>query len=235
MEYPGRIIRWGAKGPVVREVQRKVGTDVDGIFGPNTDRAVRSWQRRHGLLADGEVGPKTWAAIFGGTIIHEVPRKADSLGERAFRIAVSQVGVVESGGNNQGVPLERYIRPNGGVGPEPWCGDFIAYCYRRAGSRTVERLWASVYFLGIVGPVKVDNPRRGEIVRFDFYLGNGRTDYTHTEMFDRWLDKSRGIFLTIGGNTGKDNAVSDSTSGIDGVHRRQRYASNVIDFRRVKH
>ena len=37
------------------------GQDLDGVFGPYTDRETRSLQRRLGLLADGVVGPITWA------------------------------------------------------------------------------------------------------------------------------------------------------------------------------
>ena len=35
----------------------------DGIFGPNTEEAVKQWQLVHGLKADGIIGPKTWASI----------------------------------------------------------------------------------------------------------------------------------------------------------------------------
>ena len=35
----------------------------DGIFGPNTEEAVKQWQIVHGLKADGIIGPKTWASI----------------------------------------------------------------------------------------------------------------------------------------------------------------------------
>ena len=35
----------------------------DGIFGPNTELAVKQWQVVHGLKADGIIGPKTWASI----------------------------------------------------------------------------------------------------------------------------------------------------------------------------
>ncbi|GAB1515129.1 peptidoglycan-binding protein [Actinophytocola sp. KF-1] len=67
---PGRpTIRRGSQGPAVREAQgilnRKQGAHlaVDGIFGPLTDQAVRSFQRRAGLVVDGIVGPKTWGRL----------------------------------------------------------------------------------------------------------------------------------------------------------------------------
>ena len=36
---------------------------ADGIFGRNTESAVKEWQAAHGLKADGIIGPKTWDTV----------------------------------------------------------------------------------------------------------------------------------------------------------------------------
>lgn len=39
--------------------------EVDGVMGPNTEKAIKDFQSFANLSADGIVGPKTAAAIFG--------------------------------------------------------------------------------------------------------------------------------------------------------------------------
>lgn len=58
-------LRRPAMGEQVKQVQAKLAVDVDGIFGPITEAAVRAFQRDHGLVPDGIVGPLTWAALDG--------------------------------------------------------------------------------------------------------------------------------------------------------------------------
>ncbi|NPV71395.1 MAG: polysaccharide deacetylase family protein [Firmicutes bacterium] len=61
----------GDAGPHVRELQTSLKTlgllsgAVDGVFGPATERAVRSFQARAKVTADGVAGPVTLAAIQG--------------------------------------------------------------------------------------------------------------------------------------------------------------------------
>ena len=60
--YPGFLIREGARGDYVRQIQtclnrvNSAGLNTDGIFGPLTRAAVVNYQRANGLAADGIVG-----------------------------------------------------------------------------------------------------------------------------------------------------------------------------------
>lgn len=63
-----RTLRIGMSGSDVMEIQamlRKLGYRVaaDGIFGPQTQRAVMEFQRNHGLYPDGVIGARTHAAM----------------------------------------------------------------------------------------------------------------------------------------------------------------------------
>ena len=55
--------RAGHRGGGVRSLQRRLGLPADGVFGPNTESAVKRFQASHGLTPDGVVGPQTRRAL----------------------------------------------------------------------------------------------------------------------------------------------------------------------------
>jgi peptidoglycan hydrolase-like protein with peptidoglycan-binding domain len=63
-------IKLGDTGDDVKRLQRvfarnkELGPeDVDGVFGPKTDQAVKDFQQSNGLVVDGVVGPITWSQV----------------------------------------------------------------------------------------------------------------------------------------------------------------------------
>ena len=81
--WPALIVQVssGSRGEAVRAVQSQfrarsqqgsgdpsLGLQVDGIFGPRTDAAVRSFQQAAQLGVDGIVGPVTWHALVSGVL-----------------------------------------------------------------------------------------------------------------------------------------------------------------------
>lgn len=73
MSNPGQpVIGPGATGDVVRRAQRALRRTpnltlvVDGVYGPATEAAVKSFQEGAGLQVDGIVGPDTWTALPDG-------------------------------------------------------------------------------------------------------------------------------------------------------------------------
>lgn len=72
--YPGSPLKTGSSGEKVRQMQRQLNVIAgayplipkiaeDGVFGPDTEEAVKVFQRIFGLTQDGIVGFKTWYKI----------------------------------------------------------------------------------------------------------------------------------------------------------------------------
>ena len=72
-------VRRGSTGDAVRGVQVEFqfrnlsgdpaqGLQVDGVFGPKTEAAVRGFQDALGITVDGIVGPVTWRALVSGML-----------------------------------------------------------------------------------------------------------------------------------------------------------------------
>ena len=74
IQQPSNLIRNGSRGEEVKRIQAALGIAADGIFGPKTEAAVRSFQSRNGLVSDGIVGPKTAEKLFAPK--KETPKKS---------------------------------------------------------------------------------------------------------------------------------------------------------------
>jgi peptidoglycan hydrolase-like protein with peptidoglycan-binding domain len=72
-------VRQGSSGDAVRGVQEEfafrnlsgipgTGLEIDGIFGPKTDEAVRGFQHALSIAVDGIVGAVTWRALVSGML-----------------------------------------------------------------------------------------------------------------------------------------------------------------------
>lgn len=65
----GAVLKKGSRGSAVQELQRKLTAlgyntkGIDGVFGSNTEKAVRQFQKARGLVVDGIVGPATKKAL----------------------------------------------------------------------------------------------------------------------------------------------------------------------------
>lgn len=57
------LLRKGDRGVKVKALQKALHIAADGIFGTDTDAAVRKFQGDHGLAVDGIAGPKTLKAL----------------------------------------------------------------------------------------------------------------------------------------------------------------------------
>ncbi|MGI8439208.1 MAG: peptidoglycan-binding domain-containing protein, partial [Thermoleophilaceae bacterium] len=57
------LLEYGSSGEAVAAVQRSLGITADGIFGPQTQGAVRSFQATNDIRASGQVDEPTWETL----------------------------------------------------------------------------------------------------------------------------------------------------------------------------
>lgn len=73
----GRTLDVGDRGhDDVEVLQRFLGADDDGWYGPNTEDDVRRYQTMRGLTHDGICGPKTWGEILPALDLDYLPRSS---------------------------------------------------------------------------------------------------------------------------------------------------------------
>ena len=91
-----KVVR--SAGSTVKAVQRALGVPADGVYGPQTRKAVRRFQRAHGLTVDGIAGPQTLAAL-------GLPARSAAKEDPATVLA--RIAECESGGDPTAVSRDR--------------------------------------------------------------------------------------------------------------------------------
>ena len=119
--YPGTPLRQGSTGPFVVVLQVSLNRisqsypaipkipDVDGIFGPRTENAVRAFQEIFGLTADGIVGPATWYEIVRLYTAVTSLSELRSQGQQFYAVNWTAPGSLQLGEQNDKVRLLQYM------------------------------------------------------------------------------------------------------------------------------
>lgn len=119
--YPGTPLRRGSSGPSVVVVQVELNrisqnypaipklSNVDGIFGSQTEAAVRAFQQIFDLNPDGIVGPATWYALVRLYTAVTSLSELRSLGQQFYDINWSYPNSLESGDTGDKVRHLQYM------------------------------------------------------------------------------------------------------------------------------
>ena len=114
--YPGTPLRRGTSGPSVVVIQTELNRisqnypaipkipSVDGIFGAQTEAAVRKFQEIFNLSTDGIVGPATWYALVRIYVAVTSLAELRSQGQRFYANSWALTDPIEEG--DRGVKVE---------------------------------------------------------------------------------------------------------------------------------
>jgi Transglycosylase-like domain/Putative peptidoglycan binding domain len=111
------VLKRGSRGPLVAQAQQQLGIPADGVFGPQTGRAVRRFQARKGLTVDGIVGPQTARAL-GIALIEG--RTAGGASPVRLPAALERIAKCESGGDPRAVSADGAYRGKYQFDRETW-------------------------------------------------------------------------------------------------------------------
>jgi peptidoglycan hydrolase-like protein with peptidoglycan-binding domain len=96
-----------AAGSTVVALQKMLGVTPDGVYGPNTRRAVRAYQRNHGLTVDGIAGPVTLASLGLASRTTSAVSRSTASGPNA---TLEKIAMCESSGNPTAVSPSGHYR-----------------------------------------------------------------------------------------------------------------------------
>jgi len=229
----------GLKGDDVKKTQEwlslhGIGVQIDGIFGPATERAVKEFQEKNNLETTGIVDAETFELLINPmkTALEIFPSGIPMVFRGAITRYARQHLVQhprEVGGQNKGPWVRLYMKGNDGE-DWAWCAGFISFIIRQA-ARTHAYRNGMPYFYSVDLLVKWakqnDRFHSGKDVKNKKYvISSGdlfiirhkrrKNDWIHTGIV---LHAEKDYFETAEGNTNDDG----SREGYEAVRRIRGY------------
>lgn len=132
------------------------------------------------------------------------------------KVYISQIGVRELTGHNDGIQVVNYLHNAGASQGDPWCAAFVRWCFDQVGVKTTINAYSPTAY-NISNPVLKQNrfiiePRAGDV--FCLYFPKMKR-IAHTGFFDRRINST--VYESVEGNTNQ----AGSREG-DGVYRKRR-------------
>lgn len=115
----GGSLKIGSRGDSVKALQQKLGIKADGIFGKDTEKAVRDYQEKNKLSVDGVVGNQTNSSLIRTSALDSL-KKANPVGAALNKpipnASVERAKFSGPQGISQSTDLSRRVGPNGSGG-----------------------------------------------------------------------------------------------------------------------
>lgn len=214
-------LKLGARGNEVIQLQLLLNGHLspqiklknDGVFGKDTEKAVKAFQKKKGMAQDGIVGLNTWRALGAKQDSTPQPESAGkTFGAPWYDIAVAEIGVRELLGkiNNNKRIIEYHSTTTLGAKTDevPWCSSFVNWVIKQSGfdgtNNALARSWTT---WGTADNV----PRKGDIVVIkrknkDSDPGTGSATGYHVGFY---VTSNSAAISILGGN--QDNQVKKSS------------------------
>jgi hypothetical protein len=117
---------------------------------------------------------------------------------------MSQIGVMEQSGNNDGPQIRDYLATTGLPEGHPWCAAFVSWVYGQCGVINPSSAWSPSYFPGNKtihsNNITYKQPERGDV--FGIYFTSLQR-IAHVGFIHRWGDR---LVTTVEGNTNDENS-----------------------------
>ena len=134
-----KVLKRGSRGRAVKTAQEwltlhSFNLQLDGAFGPATQRAIEAFQRKKSLSVTGTITRNTYDALFAPLDYVQAPVKpASTLGKTLLTYSKRHLRQhpMEVGGQNRGPWVRLYMKGNEGEA-WPWCAGFVSYVLKQA-------------------------------------------------------------------------------------------------------